>query len=66
VYLLDSTLTIRNYLQQYLKSNNISLNQFAELANINAGTLSNIINNKRPIAVQQLDQITTAMGFGES
>jgi transcriptional regulator with XRE-family HTH domain len=65
VYLLDSTLTIRNYLQQYLKSNNISLNQFAELANINAGTLSNIINNKRPIAVQQLDQITTAMGFEE-
>lgn len=65
MYLLDSALTIRMYLQQYLISNHISLNQFAEIAHINAGTLSNIINNKRPIAVQQLDQITTAMGFEE-
>lgn len=58
---MNSTLTIRTYLQEYLKINHISLNQFAEKAGLNVGSLSNILNGKRPIAVQQLDQITKAM-----
>lgn len=62
---MNSLLTLRTYFEDYIKDNNISLNYFSELANMNVGTLSNLIHGKRPIAVQQLDQITIAMGLEE-
>lgn len=65
MFLVNSLLTLRTYFQDYIKDNNISLNHFSELANMNVGTLSNLIHGKRPIAVQQLDQITIAMGLEE-
>jgi hypothetical protein len=37
------------------------MNQFAILAGMNVGTISNIINGKRPVAVQYLDKIIKVM-----
>lgn len=59
--LLNSITTIRTYLQQYLSDNRLSMNQFAILAGMNVGTISNIINGKRPVAVQYLDKIIKVM-----
>ncbi|MGZ7444780.1 helix-turn-helix domain-containing protein [Paenibacillus sp. TH7-28] len=56
---------IRSQLEAYLKNKGITLNQFSELTQINSGTLSGIINGHRPIAMQQLDRITTGMGLPE-
>ncbi|GJM68332.1 hypothetical protein HMSSN036_05480 [Paenibacillus macerans] len=53
---------IRSQLEAYLKNKSITLNQFSELTQINSGTLSGIINGHRPIAMQQLDRITTGDG----
>jgi transcriptional regulator with XRE-family HTH domain len=41
------------------------MNQFADLTGLNVGTVSNIINGKRPISVQYLDQIIKAMQCDE-
>ncbi|WP_311283788.1 helix-turn-helix transcriptional regulator [Paenibacillus macerans] len=57
--------TIRTQLEEYLKSNRMTLNQFSEKTGINSGTLSGIINGHRPIAMQQLDRITAGMGLPE-
>ncbi|MEC0136704.1 helix-turn-helix transcriptional regulator [Paenibacillus macerans] len=57
--------TIRGRLEEFLRSNNFTLNQFSELTQINSGTLSGIINGHRPIAMQQLDRITAGMGLPE-
>ncbi|MBP1905870.1 transcriptional regulator with XRE-family HTH domain [Paenibacillus turicensis] len=54
---MNSTTTVRTYIQEFLTNNQVSMNQFAELTGMNVGTISNIINGKRPIAVQYLDQI---------
>ncbi|WP_246062106.1 helix-turn-helix domain-containing protein [Paenibacillus oralis] len=59
------TTTIRDRLEDFLRSNNMTLNQFSELTQINSGTLSGIINGHRPIAMQQLDRITAGMGLPE-
>lgn len=59
--LLNSIITIRSYLQQYLSSNQLSMNQFAILAGMNVGTISNIISGKRPVAVQYLDKLIKVM-----
>lgn len=58
---MNSITTIRSYLQQYLSSNQLSMNQFAILAGMNVGTISNIISGKRPIAVQYLDKLIKVM-----
>ncbi|KOP64746.1 DNA-binding protein [Bacillus sp. FJAT-18019] len=59
------TTTIRSELDSYLKKTGLTINQFAEQSQINSGTLSTIINGKRPIAMQQLDRIVSAMGLPE-
>lgn len=55
--------TIREVLEDYLKREGRTINQFAEESGVNSGTLSNIINGNRPIAMQQLDRITEGMGL---
>ncbi|MEK5166625.1 helix-turn-helix transcriptional regulator [Paenibacillus sp. FSL R5-0527] len=57
--------TIRGRLEEFLRGNNFTLNQFSELTQINCGTLSGIINGHRPIAMRQLDRITAGMGLPE-
>lgn len=58
-------MTIRAELENYLKKNGITINQFAEVSGVNSGTISSIINGNRPIAMQQLDRITEGMGLAE-
>ncbi|WP_020433429.1 helix-turn-helix transcriptional regulator, partial [Paenibacillus riograndensis] len=52
-------------LENYLKREAITKTQFAERSGIHSGTLSNMIRGRRPIAIQQLDRITQAMGQDE-
>ncbi|WP_060819548.1 helix-turn-helix domain-containing protein [Paenibacillus riograndensis] len=52
-------------LENYLKREAITNTQFAERSGIHSGTLSNMIRGRRPIAIQQLDRITQAMGQDE-
>ncbi|MUG20917.1 transcriptional regulator [Paenibacillus macerans] len=62
---MKSVAAIRTQLEEYLKSNRMTLNQFSGKTQINSGTLSGIINGHRPIAMQQLDRITAGMGLPE-
>lgn len=63
--LLNSTPTIRTLIQDFLKTNHLSMNKFADSIGMNVGALSNIISGKRSISVKQLDQITSGMGLEE-
>ncbi|WP_237690962.1 helix-turn-helix domain-containing protein [Paenibacillus caui] len=60
---MEPATMIREELEEYLTRENMSINHFAEVTKINAGTLSNILNGNRPIALQQLDRITSGMGL---
>lgn len=62
---LIHTTTIRSELDVHLKKTGLTINQFAEQSKINSGTLSTIIKGVRPIAVQQLDRMVSAMGLPE-
>lgn len=62
---LEPTTTIRDHLESYLKREQMSISHFSETSGINSGTLSNILNKNRPIAMQQLDRITSAMRLEE-
>ncbi|MGR6546144.1 transcriptional regulator [Paenibacillus tundrae] len=57
--------TIRDYFENYLKSNRLTLHQFSQLSGINSGTLSGTLSGQRPIGVQQLDRLTVGMGLPE-
>lgn len=57
--------TVRAELEDYLKRKGTTINQFAETSGVNSGTISNIINGNRPIAMQQLDRITEGMGLAQ-
>ncbi|MGF7049489.1 transcriptional regulator with XRE-family HTH domain [Paenibacillus sp. DS2015] len=57
--------SIRGYLEDFLKKKGATINQFSEISGVNSGTISNIINGNRPIAMQQLDRITDGMGLAQ-
>ncbi|MBT2289887.1 helix-turn-helix transcriptional regulator [Paenibacillus albidus] len=57
--------TILAELGHYLKEEALTITQFAERSGLHSGTLSNVIHGLRPIAMQQLDRITEAMGLAE-
>ncbi|MGO4788926.1 helix-turn-helix domain-containing protein [Paenibacillus sp. 2KB_20] len=59
------TTTIQSELDVHLKKTGLTINQFAERSKINSGTLSTIIKGVRPIAMQQLDRMVSAMGLPE-
>ncbi|ANY75654.1 transcriptional regulator [Paenibacillus ihbetae] len=60
-----STATIREQITRYIDERGMTINQFARISGINNGTLSNILNGRRPISIKQLDQMTLAMGCSE-
>lgn len=62
---LISTTTIRAEMEDHIKREGGTLQQFSELSGVNVGTLSGILNGNRPIALGQLDRITMAMGLSE-
>ncbi|GGH29698.1 helix-turn-helix domain-containing protein [Paenibacillus segetis] len=57
--------TIRAELEDYLRRNGSTINQFADTSGVNSGTISSIISGNRPISMLQLDRITEAMGLAE-
>jgi len=59
------TATIREQIEGFLHKNELTINRFAEISEVNSGTLSNILNGNRPISMHQLDRITEAMSLEE-
>ncbi|KZS44661.1 transcriptional regulator [Paenibacillus glucanolyticus] len=62
---MEMTATIREQMEEFLHKNEMTINRFAEISEVNSGTLSNILNGNRPISMQQLDRITAGMGLEE-
>ncbi|QUL54125.1 helix-turn-helix transcriptional regulator [Paenibacillus tritici] len=60
-----TTTTILGELEEYLRQKALTITQFAKRSQLHSGTLSNILHGYRPIAMQQLDRITQAMGQEE-
>ncbi|PQP83790.1 transcriptional regulator [Paenibacillus sp. PCH8] len=62
---MEPTTTIRSYIEDYIKKQGYTLQYFADISGVNAGTLSAIIKGTRPIAMAQLDLITQGMKLEE-
>lgn len=61
----EAVATIRSMLEDYIKSEGITLQRLADNSHINPGTLSAILHANRPIALSQLDRLTEGMGLPE-
>lgn len=57
--------TIRSTIEEYIINEKITLQRLAENSKINPGTLSAILRANRPIAMKQLDNLTSGMGLPE-
>ncbi|WNS43541.1 helix-turn-helix transcriptional regulator [Paenibacillus sp. MMS20-IR301] len=57
--------TIRDELAMYLSQKGMSINRFSGQSGINSGTLSRILNDQQPIAMDHLVRITKAMELPE-
>ncbi|MCK6077071.1 helix-turn-helix domain-containing protein [Paenibacillus silvae] len=55
--------TIRVHIEKYMREQNLKLQHFSDITGINVGTLSAILNGSRPMSMNQLNQITSAMGL---
>ncbi|WP_128099978.1 MULTISPECIES: helix-turn-helix transcriptional regulator [Paenibacillus] len=60
---MEPTTTIRSYIEDHIRKQGYTLQYFADLSGVNAGTLSAIIKGTRPIAMAQLDLITQGMNL---
>lgn len=60
---LEPASTILAELEDYMKREALTISKFAARSGMNSGTLSNVIQGHRPIAMQQLDRITQAMNL---
>lgn len=57
------TTTIIAEINKFMQQNNLKLTQLARRSEINTGTISAVISGARPLAVDQMDRITEAMGL---
>lgn len=62
---MEPTTTIRSFIEDYIRKQGYTLQYFADISGVNAGTLSAIIKGTRPIAMAQLDLITEGMKLEE-
>lgn len=62
---MEAASTILTELEDYMKREALTISKFAARSGMNSGTLSNVIQGHRPIAMQQLDRITLAMNLPE-
>ena len=62
---MKATTTIREEIEHFIKEQGLTINQLARATGINNGTLSSILNGRRPLSVKQLDQLTSVMGYEE-
>jgi transcriptional regulator with XRE-family HTH domain len=65
VQILNSLTSIRTQIEAFLRQNKLTLRQFSAMTGINQGSISNILNGHRFIAIGQLDEITSGMGLPE-
>lgn len=57
--------TIRQLLENYIQGKGLTLHQFANFSGVNAGTLSSLINHRKPMSMLQVDRISAGMGLAE-
>lgn len=62
---MQSATTIRDQITAYLSEQGLSINQFALASGINSGTLSRVIKDQQPIAMDHLERITRGMNLPE-
>lgn len=62
---MEPTTTIRSTIEDYIRKQGYTLQYFADVSGVNAGTLSAIIKGTRPIAMAQLDLLTEGMKLEE-
>ncbi|MFE9274689.1 transcriptional regulator [Paenibacillus glucanolyticus] len=62
---MKTTATIRGEITKFLQDNELTLNQFARISGVNTGSLSSILNGNRPMSMNQLDRITSSIGYPE-
>lgn len=62
---MEPTATIRSTIEDYIRKQGYTLQYFADISGVNAGTLSAIIKGTRPIAMAQLDLLTEGMKLEE-
>ncbi|MFB5677810.1 helix-turn-helix domain-containing protein [Paenibacillus terreus] len=64
-FILYNTTTIRMELEQFMKQGELNISRLAQMAGINAGTMSSLLHGHRVMAVTQLDRLTAALGLPE-
>ncbi|MGW8957589.1 helix-turn-helix domain-containing protein [Paenibacillus sp. NPDC055715] len=62
---MNHTTTIRTELLNFMKHNDLNINQLSKVTGLNAGSISTMVNGNRALSVEQLDRITTAMGYAK-
>ncbi|OKP92752.1 transcriptional regulator [Paenibacillus sp. P32E] len=62
---MKPTTTIRDQLAAYLTQQDMSIHQFSIQSGINSGTLSRVIGDRQPIAMNHLERITQGMKLQE-
>ncbi|WP_339304606.1 helix-turn-helix transcriptional regulator [Paenibacillus sp. FSL R5-0519] len=61
--MVESVPTITIHIEKYMREQNLKLQHFSDITGINVGTLSAILKGSRPMSMNQLNQITSAMGL---
>ncbi|RRJ66844.1 XRE family transcriptional regulator [Paenibacillus oralis] len=62
---MRQTTTILAELKDFMKRENLNINQLGKLTGLNSGSLSSIINGKKVMSVEQLDRLTASFGRSE-
>ncbi|MFB5269536.1 helix-turn-helix domain-containing protein [Paenibacillus enshidis] len=62
---MKSDNTIRETLSTYMQKHNLGFTQFSRISDVNAGTLSRMLQGTKPISLRQLESITSAMRLPE-
>ncbi|MFB5759565.1 transcriptional regulator [Paenibacillus medicaginis] len=62
---MKSDNTIRETLSTYIRKHNLTFTQFSSMSDVNAGSLSRILQGNKPISIRQLESITSAMNLPE-
>jgi hypothetical protein len=65
LFILKHTTTIRLELLNFMKNNDLNINQMSKITGLNAGSVSTMVNGNRALSVEQLDRITTVMGYAK-
>ncbi|KAA8785718.1 transcriptional regulator [Paenibacillus amylolyticus] len=60
---MEAVPTITIHIEKYIRENVLKLQHFSDITGINVGTISAILKGSRPMSMNQLNQITSAMGL---